>query len=317
MNFELEIIHWLQSIRNGFLDVFFNFFTLFGEEIILIVVLGFVYWCLNKKTGEKIGITIFVSLGLNSLIKLIVMRPRPFMVDSQIENLKPSTSGNYSFPSGHTQTTSTTFFSLYYFLKKRWLLIVAIIITTLVALSRMYLGVHYLTDVLMGALLGIIISYVAAKYLDSDKKIHLLYNVLFVLVNVAFVGIIVINYISNNHAQVLDSSQMFFDTESVAKMFGTIAGFILGVGYEKKYVNFSNHKDIAKNLLRLVLGLALIMGLRLGLKFLFGIIVDSDNLMPDEGFKTILAILLDYLRYLLMLFFGIGIFPKLFKKFHF
>ncbi|MBI9009531.1 MAG: phosphatase PAP2 family protein [Tenericutes bacterium] len=317
MNFELEIIHWLQSLRSTLLDFFFEASTMLGEEVVLICVLGFIYWCYDKAIGEKIGIIVFISVGINSLFKLLIMRNRPYVVDSSIENLRPTTSGSYSFPSGHTQTASTLFFSIYCFLKKKWLLTVAIIITVLVAISRMYIGVHYLTDVLAGAALGILLSFVLSKYLDKTKDYKKLYTILLILVNVSLIAIWIIYASRNTSSSVLDASQFFFDTESVTKMFGTITGFILAIAYEKKKVNFSHNKSVKNNILRFVIGIAVIMAVRYALSFIFGLIVDTDALLAGENFKAILGLLLDYIRYATMLFVAIGLYPLLFKKYNF
>jgi len=314
MIFELEIIRWLQSFRTDFLDWLFQSFTIFGEEVILICILGFIYWCYDKKIGEMLGLTVFISLGVNSLLKLIVMRPRPFMADGTIANIRPDTAGGYSFPSGHTQTASTIYFSLYYFIKKRWLLIVAIVITTLVALSRMYLGVHYLTDVLTGAALGILISFIFSKLLQKNVNLKKIYYALLVLVVLSFIGITTYNYIQNLSNSVIDAHQFYFDTEDIAKMLGILTGFIIAIFYEKKYVNFENHTDWKKNIIRFVIGLAIILFIRYALKYIFGIIVDEETLTFGQGFQGILAILFDYIRYLAMLFVGIGLYPKLFKR---
>ncbi|XMB72467.1 phosphatase PAP2 family protein [Mycoplasmatota bacterium WC30] len=314
MNFEIEIIYWLQNLRNDFLDALFQVFTILGEEVVLIVILGFVYWCVDKKIGERIGLTVFVSLGLNSVLKLIFMRPRPFMVDNNITNLRPETSQGYSFPSGHTQTAATSYFSLYYFFKKHWLLVVAIIITVLVAISRMYIGVHYFTDVLAGAALGIGIPYLMVKVFEKVKNLKPLYLVLLVLSLLTVIVVIVLNFIRNNNAGVIDAYQLYFDSEGIAKMCGTLSGFILAIFYEKKYTNFSNHRDLKKNIIRFIIGLVIILATRYLLKFIFGFIVDPEVLIDGEGFKSILAIIFDYIRYLAMLLIGIGIYPKLFKK---
>lgn len=317
MGFELEIIKWLQSLRNDFLDFFFEICTMLGEEVVLILVAGLIYWCYDKKIGEKLGLVVFVSLGLNSVLKLIIARPRPFQVDSNIENLRPSTSTSYSMPSGHTQTASTLFFGVYYFIKKNWLLITAIIVTTLVAISRMYIGVHYLTDVLVGAGLGILIAYSISRFMKDKEDFNKLYMILLILTNIGLIGILVISYITNSSNGVLDAAAFYYDTESIAKMFGTISGFILGLFFEKKYVNFNHTKSLKKNIFRFILGIAVILIIRLALKALFGIIVDSDALTYGDGFKAVIAALLDYIRYLTMLLVGIGVYPILFRKLKF
>lgn len=313
MGFELEIIKWLQSFSTDFLDNLFQIFTIFGEEEALIVLLGFIYWCYDKKIGELMGLTIFISLGLNSAIKLAVKRLRPFMVDSSITNLRPSTSEGYSFPSGHTQTASTTYFSLYYLLKKRWLLIVAIVITTLVALSRMYLGVHYLTDVLAAIVLGILISYLIAKKVKNEAVLKKIYLYVSILSIIGFIVVIIINLINNTN-DVFLASEFYFDTEALAKMLGTLSGFTIAVLFEKKYIKFKNIKDPLKNILRFILGLLVILTIRYTLKFVFGIIIDTENLIDGSYFKAILGVVFDFIRYFAMLFVGIGIYPLIFKK---
>jgi len=316
MGFELEIIHWLQSLRNGLLDHFFEYATMLGEEVILILILGYVYWCHDKLIGEKIGFTVFISLAFNNLLKLIVMRQRPFVVDSTITNLRPETSDGFSFPSGHTQTAATYSFGLYYFIKKRWLLIVAIIITTLVAISRMYIGVHYLTDVLAGALIGIGIAFLVSKYYDKITYMKQIYLALLGLTLLAMVGILVYYYIQNTTNGVLDAPTYYEKGSAIIKQLGTISGFVVAILYEKKYVKFENHRILYKNIIRFVLGVGIILLLRLGLKALFGLIVNPENL-TNQGFQSVLAIILDYLRYFIMLFVGIGLYTKLFKPFHF
>ncbi|MDY0317713.1 MAG: phosphatase PAP2 family protein [Candidatus Izemoplasmatales bacterium] len=313
MNFELEIIKWLQSFRTPFLDNLFEFFTIFGEELVVIAILGGIYWSINKRIGERLGITVFISLGLNSLLKAIFMRLRPFMVDTEITNLRPETSGGYSMPSGHTQSASTVFFGVYQFFKKKYLLIIAIIITVLVAISRMYIGVHYLTDVLVGAFLGILITYYLAKYLSKKEDLSKIYNIILIISGVALVGLFVYNLISLSGTS-FDSETFYFNTEALAKMIGTLAGFVLGVRFENKYVNFLNHNNLLKNILRFALGIAVVMAVRIGLKEIFTLIVNPEELIDNQMFLSILASFLDFLRYVIMVMVGIGIYPLLFKK---
>lgn len=313
MNFELEIIKWLQSFRTPFLDKLFEFFTVFGEELVVIAILGGIYWSINKRIGERLGITVFISLGLNSLLKAIFMRLRPFMVDTEITNLRPETSGGYSMPSGHTQSASTVFFGLYQFFKKKYLLIIAIVITVLVAISRMYIGVHYLTDVLVGAFLGIIITYYLAKYLSRKEDLSKIYNIILIISGIALVGLFVYNLISLSGTS-FDSEAFYFNTEALAKMIGTLVGFVLGVRFENKYVNFSNHNHLLKNILRFALGIAVVMAVRIGLKEIFTLIVNPEELIDDQLVLSVLASFLDFLRYVIMVMVGIGIYPLLFKK---
>jgi membrane-associated phospholipid phosphatase len=313
MTFEINLIKWLQSIRSDILDFIFEFFTVFGEELVVIAVLGFVYWAIDKKTGEKLGITVFISLGFNALLKLIIMRPRPFMVDDSIINLRPETSGGYSMPSGHTQSASTVFFGLYQFLKKRYLMIIAIIITILVAISRMYIGVHYLTDVLVGGILGFLITYYMYRWISKKSDLKTLYNVILAISFIVLVSIFIYNYITLSKTN-FDSQQFYFNTEAIAKMIGTLVGFIVGVKIEAKYIKFENHRILYKNLIRFALGVGVVFLSRIALKELFHLFVNSEDLALDQYFMAGFASFLDFLRYAIMVIVGIGIYPILFKK---
>ncbi|MBU1145418.1 MAG: phosphatase PAP2 family protein [Firmicutes bacterium] len=311
MEFELEIIRWLQSFRNDFLDYFFQFWTMFGEELFIIAILGFMYWCYDKKIGETIGITVFVSLVFNSVLKVIVSRPRPFLVDSTIENIRPKTSLGYSFPSGHTQGAATTFGSLGIWIKKRWLTITVSLIILLVAISRMYLGVHYLSDVIVGAIFGIGISFGFYFYFKKHEDHKKIYNIIFI----SSVVIFLFSYLYFLFTAE-SSLDLYTNVEGVSKMMGAIIGFIFGLKFEAKKTMFSNHKILKKNVIRFVGGVIVVMAIRLALKAVFSFIINPEDLVQDQYIQSSIALLFDFIRYFAMVFVGIGAYPILFKKFN-
>jgi len=315
MAFEIEIILWLQSFRSGFLDSLFEFITMFGEEIVIIGILGFIYWCYDKKMGEQIGITVFISLVLNAFIKTIVQRVRPYIADTRIEGIRQNTAGGYSFPSGHTQGTASTFGALAIWMKKRWITITSIVIIILVAISRMYLGVHYLSDVLVGGLLGIGISWVGHKYFSKHAPSVKLYKyILYAAISFGLIMYIITIFTIQSTSELNDAANLYDKLESTLKMLGTICGFVIGVNFEKSHVNFTHNKVIWKNLVRFGLGVAIVMVVRIGLKEVFKLFVDPEALAEGELFKSSLALLFDTIRYFAMVFVGIGLYPLLFKK---
>ncbi|MBN2504814.1 MAG: phosphatase PAP2 family protein [Bacilli bacterium] len=317
MQFELEIIKWLQSFSNQFWDFFFQMWTIFGEELVIIAILGFTYWCFDKKVGEALGITVFVSLVLNSLIKITFRRLRPYVVDQQITNIRPQTSGGYSFPSGHTQGAATVFGGLAVWLKKKWLTISVIVIVVMVAISRMYLGVHFLTDVVVGGLLGVGLSWGFYKLLSKTDNRNKLYIWLLIGSGTLFVGAY-LYYLLSVETTVDDSDAflLYNSLEGAAKMVGAITGFVLGVMFEHKKVVFDNHRNLVKNLIRLIVGIVVVMAFRIVAKAVFGFIVDPEALADGQMFKSTLAIIFDFLRYGGMVFVGIGLYPLVFKRFN-
>ena len=316
MAFEIEIIKWLQQFRNSFLDFLFEFFTYFGEEMIIIGILGLIYWTINKEIGKRLAMTVFLSIGINSILKVIIARPRPFLVDESISNLRPETSSSYAMPSGHTQSAATTFFGLSYYFKKKYLFISAIVITVLVAFSRLYIGVHYLTDVLVGALLAIIIVYTFNYFLNKSSNPGKIYRGIGVIAFVSFITLMIVHLFMAQTDTGFDGDSFFYNLETIAKMIGALIGFIIGIEIEQKYVKFSIHKNLLKNVFRFILGVGIVMLVRIILSEVFSLIVDSENL-TDQLFLSLLAVLLDFIRYMIMVVVGIGLYPILFKKFKF
>ncbi|MDE6166904.1 MAG: phosphatase PAP2 family protein, partial [Acetatifactor sp.] len=156
---EPALMHWLQVHMNTLTAGFASFATLFGEELVMVVVLGFVYWCYDKNMGIYLG-TNFCMAGLwNPMLKNVFMRRRPYFDHPQVQCLKPVDAGadiydinmqGFSFPSGHSSNAATVYGSIARFSKKRSVTAAAVVITLLVGCSRFCLGVHYPTDVLCG-----------------------------------------------------------------------------------------------------------------------------------------------------------------------
>jgi len=320
MAFELDLIRWLQSFQNGFLDALFQFFTAFGEEFVIIGVLGYLYWCHDKKIGEYVGVTVFVSQFLNSMVKTVVQRPRPFVADPVgIENIRPKTATGYAFPSGHTQGAATVFGSLAVWFRKRWLPIAAGVVIFVVALSRMYLGAHYLTDVLVGGALGVAIAIGFGRMFSRHpEKTRAMYG--WIAAGSAFLTVVLLVwrfFTTEAEGELTDAANFYDKMEGSLKMVGSMIGFVLGIWFESKKVSFANHRIIWKNLIRFAGGVAVVMGVRYGLGFLFDLIVKGEALPEGQKALAVLAVLFDGIRYAAMTFVAIGVYPLLFRKWNY
>ncbi len=271
--FQLDILRALQEWINPAFTFIFNFFTLFGEELIAIAVIGFIYWCKNKETGKKIGITVLFSICVNNILKGIFMVERPKEIEG-IKLLKPSTATGTSFPSGHSQSASAVFYSIAFKLKRKWFYVLSTVIVLLVMLSRLYLGCHFPLDVIVGALLGFIIAFILSKVFDKVKNTNLLFIVLILIVT-PFIFI--------------------FKSDDAFKMYGAITGTVLGFFIEERFVKFTQHKIIWKNSVRLILGVLIAFGL-----------LQTKKLLPLEPFFY-------FIRYFVTTLIAIAIYPMLFK----
>ena len=153
---ELNFLYALQEWHTPILDKIMIFITTLGNGGIFWICLGLALAVIPKT--RKCGICMLLSMALtfilgNLVIKNIVARPRPFTIATEIA-LKIPQPGEYSFPSGHTMNSFTAAATVFLFYKKPG--IAAFVLAALIAFSRMYLFVHYPTDILAGMVLGIV-----------------------------------------------------------------------------------------------------------------------------------------------------------------
>jgi len=271
---ELEIIKTIQLIANPFFDFFFELSTILGEELLIIPLLAILYWTINKKFGEYVGFAIFTSFMANNLLKDIFKLPRP-QSEQGVRILRQHTATGYAFPSGHTQGAATFYSAIAIAFKNKMLAITVGIIIVLVALSRLYLGVHFPKDVIVGLLLGVAIAW--GCYILFEKMDNLKVYGLILIVFVLFLGV----------AQSSD----------YIKALGSYTGFVLGIIMEKKYVRFSVNGLLWKKVLRVLIGVAIAFAIRSGLKVA----------LPEQ-------LISDFFRYFVLTLFSFGVYPAIFKK---
>ncbi len=172
---ELRFLDFLQTIHTPLLDKILAFITSLGNAGIIWIVLAVVLLILPKtrKTGIIVAAALLMDLILcNLILKNLVARVRPYDVNTAIAILikKPL---DFSFPSGHTAASFAAMTALFLAkMKKAW--IAALVLAVLIAFSRLYFYVHYPTDVLGGAVVGIlsgIIGYAIVKKIDKRRKV--------------------------------------------------------------------------------------------------------------------------------------------------
>lgn len=172
--FQLDgnILLWIQEyIRNDFLTPIFKFITHLGDEgyvwIAIAVILLFVKK--YRKVGIMVGVSLLGSLVFNNmLVKNLVARPRPYRMIETLSILIPEP-GEYSFPSGHTSSSFAAGVVLYLMLPKKYG-VPAMILAFLIGISRLYVGVHYPTDVLGGMVMGTVLAVATVKITGLIEK---------------------------------------------------------------------------------------------------------------------------------------------------
>ncbi len=164
----------IQSIRADWLTTLVELITYLGnwQAIIIICILLLAFEKTRKTYGIPIAIVAIISSVLNRVAKLIIQRPRPDVADMLIQE------SGYSYPSGHTATAIAVFILLAYIIckntdSKKKAIIYATLLVVLafaISLSRIYLGVHYASDVLGGAFVGMTCLSGVALYFYPPKK---------------------------------------------------------------------------------------------------------------------------------------------------
>lgn len=167
---EIQILNIIQNLRTDIGDTIVPFITKLGDAGMIWICLTIILLIIPKtrKTGVIMMAALLVDVLLcNVLIKNLVARTRPFDVNTAVQLLiaKPQ---DYSFPSGHTAASFASVTALYLAGEKMWK--AALVLAVLIALSRLYLYVHYPTDIIGGVIFGSLSGYLGYKIVEQIRK---------------------------------------------------------------------------------------------------------------------------------------------------
>ena len=173
---DISYLLFLQNLRtltNGLLDSFMSYITTYGEELLMMMLVAAIYWCVSKKQGVYTLMTWGTGRLVNGFLKVTACVYRPWIRDARVQPVESAktTATGYSFPSGHT-TNATAVYGSFVMNKKlsRLIRILSIVMIALVGFSRNYLGVHTPQDVLVGCITTIILLFFIKWLLDQTEK---------------------------------------------------------------------------------------------------------------------------------------------------
>jgi len=155
----VELLLAIQRVSSPFLDLLMRGMSFLGSEFFYFGVLIFLYWGTRRTFAIRLAFVVLVSLYTNFLLKAFFALPRPAGAGLRILE----TPEDFSFPSGHAQSVASFWFFLAFSLRRPLYFWLSGILTSCVALSRMYLGVHYPGDVVSGAFLGVLFAWSFAQ----------------------------------------------------------------------------------------------------------------------------------------------------------
>lgn len=276
MNWEIQILQFLQEIRNPFLTSIMEAITFMAESLFIVVVIALLYWCVDKQKSLKMAWIVLFSSVVNGIVKNIVKMPRPFQ-KGIVTPIRVETATSYSFPSGHTQIATSFWGGAMTIFKDKSAVILGSVFILLTAITRLYLGVHWPIDVIGGIVLGTICVSIANKLIDTQKG--------FTKVHIAIVGIVAIGICI-----------LPIDGD-LAKAVGALLGMVVGAYLERNYINFKEKQPWKKQLIKIAIGIVGTIIFYVGLKLL----------LPGEKISYII-------RYMVVLLWIVAGAPWMFNK---
>ena len=316
---EIEIIvnFWLQSL-GAWLVIPMQVFSFLGTQNAYILLMSCVYWCVDNRLGIRVGVSLLLSNGLNTAFKWIFHSPRPYWINPELKAL--SVESSFGIPSGHAMISTSVWGRISMWVKKSWFTAVISVMLFFIGFSRIYLGVHFLSDVVAGWLFGIslliILSQIEKPIAHWLEKLNFLTKVFLAFLSSLLITIFFfVLKIPFNQWQISDSwivnAQIaspgsVIDPLKIKDIFllsGTWFGLLTGFFLIKKMGDFNPKGNPGQLVFRFLLGFAGVVLLVFGL-----------NAILQEK-ETWFSYSFIYLQYFLVSLWIIAIAPMLFIKF--
>lgn len=294
-DFSLEVTRWLQE-NYPQLEPLFFYVTQAGRFEFFLVIITLTYWCIHKSLGRALGYLLGISYALNVIFKHLIRNQRPFWEDAGLALVEEA---SYGVPSGHAQGATVFYGLLAMFIGRAWAWVMAIVLILLMAVSRIYLGVHDIEDVVAGILLGTVVligyalwnRYLAANYKNRILGQRLLLAVLvpIVLAIIYGAGLFLLDPPDGPpEFDALVNAAEKQSWEDSATIFGVLFGLSIGFVMEMSRVRFMVDGPVGRRALRYGFGLVITLALWRGL----GIVVPDDPLL--------LSVPLRFLQYVIV-----------------
>lgn len=314
----ISLIIFFQNL-GGWLEGPMKFFSFLGQEEFYLIVAPSIYWCLDPAIGIRLALWLVISGNLNMGLKLLFADSRPYWYSTKVTAYANETS--FGLPSGHAQNAVVIFGGMGYLFKRRWTLWAGAIIAVLIGLSRLYLAVHFPSDVLLGWLIGLALLlsllYFEPRIMGWIRKQSLATNIIVSFV-VALV-LIAIVYLPRLLLASWTVPQEWLTTAAITSPEGLINPLNISGAYSNAGAFFGLAVGalwIAKNPLQ-VKG---IPAWKLAIRYVLGILgvmafwKGLDMLPIFAGDETTFDMIMRFVRYALTGFWISGLGPIVFKK---
>ncbi len=247
----IEVIVAIQTIRSPALDAFFQGVTFLGNAEFYLLLAPIFIWSVNYRLGARLGILLLLSAYINQALKELFMQPRPCepRPDVCIDQ-----ADSYGLPSGHAQNAIVFWGVIAQWIGTAWGWIAGILLMLLIGLSRIYLGVHFPTDVFMGWAIGIVILGI---YIVLGERVEKWLGGLSLALQILLALSLPILFLALQPNDV------------TTQVTGAFAGIAVGVALGVRYLDFDAGGQFWKRAVRFLLGVAVVAAIFFGLRIIF------------------------------------------------
>jgi undecaprenyl-diphosphatase len=262
----MELLYFFEKIRIPGLNEFMLTITTLGEETAFLVIALVLFWCVDKYVGYYTLSVGFIGTIANQFLKLWFRIPRPWVLDGNFTILEQARegAGGYSFPSGHTQSAVGTFGAIAATTKNRKICITAIVIAALVAISRMYIGVHTPLDVGVSVVLAVVLVFALRPLVFKNRKIGM--PILLGAMILMAIGYLCFVEFYKFPAEVLATENYAHGLENAYTLLGALVGLVIVYIVDEKWLNFSVKAVWWAQILKVIIGLGLVLAVKAGMK---------------------------------------------------
>lgn len=264
---DIQYLLFLQELRNatgGIFDEVFNGLSKMAVSVLPLIPY-IVYWCVDKKWGQRLIATVWSAKTLNEAVKLTACVYRPWIRDIRIEPPGDAKAGatGYSFPSGHTvyATAVCGTIAAWQRVCRRWLSVLCVAMIIFVGFSRNWLGVHTPQDVLTGFLETAVFIFLTGRVQEWLEKNE---NWIDALTVAGIISVFIILFYVRHKAYPLDyvDGTLLVDPEemmgSCFNACGGAFGFLAGSFLERHYIRYEIPKDSAYLSILTCVGIAIV-----------------------------------------------------------
>lgn len=316
--FEFDIIEAIQEVGE-WLRPAMDFFSALGTTEVYLAILMIVYWCVDRRAGLRLALMLPLNGAVNDILKMGFHEPRPFWVNTEIEAYRYNM--GFGLPSGHAQSAAGFWGLSAHQLGRRPFYIIFIFLILLIGLSRIYLGVHSLIQVLCGFVIGSAFLFLFVRYekpaVTVFSKMSMRWKIMlsqaipamFILVGVLIVALLddwtlPIAWVENYEAASGKTLESALHVRGIAQSSGMLSGVILGIMILGKAVDLNCAVVWWKLVLRVIVGIAVVLSVLAVTRILVSEIGEDENISH----------FIRYVGSMLAAVWAIGVYPRVFEK---